>query len=159
MHQLYICPSNATYPSTWHAYKGKYTNTSNHIVMCNYEHNTYTLQTTIHHMAIDPSTNKTATLHMHVPLHFYCSLHIWHIYIQKQELLHFFPILLPYMCQQYICPSNVTYASHANNSMCINGQSMPIYMQHMRSMASYMWPKHFTHDDNNKSNNDNFLIA
>ena len=42
-------------------------------------------------------------------------------------------ILLPYMCQQQICPSNATYA---NKSMCRYETIMLVYLPHMSSLKA-----------------------
>ena len=64
-----------------------------------------------------------ATLHIYVPLHFYCSLHIdltllHTINVKINELQHIFTIILQSMCMQLICPSNATKMSYVQNTHC-----------------------------------------
>ena len=51
-----------------------------------------------HIIGLFPWTTMPAILHIFVPLHYYCSLHIDCIYKQKEKLKLLFTMLLPYMC-------------------------------------------------------------
>ena len=64
-------------------------------------------------------------------------------------------MLLPYMCWQQICPSNVTYIIHANYFMYINNRSMKIKMPNINSLASAIVPGALYTDDNDDDPNDN----
>ena len=90
----------------------------------------------------------------HIPLHFYCSLHI------DPKVLHNFHqisihcnIYLPYyfknMCQPQICPSNAICPYYL---ICIHGGSMPIYIPHMNTVVSSMWQGVLYIDDNDADN-------
>ena len=63
------------------------------------------------------------TVYMYTP--HYCT------YKSKtQQIVILFTMLLPYMCQQQICPSNVTYA-----------KTMSVYLPHMNSLKATMLPE------------------
>ena len=51
-----------------------------------------------------------------------------------------FTIILPYMCQEQICPSNDT---GANYFMCRNQTTMSVYVHHRNSMQSTVSPESF----------------
>ena len=59
----------------------------------------------------------------------------WCTYQSKNNKLQLlFTMVLPYMCQQQICPSHATFANYLS---CISWGSMP----HMNSLSSVIWPE------------------
>ena len=84
-------------------------------ITCSFNHHIYTLK------------RKAAILHIHVPLHFYCFLHIdpilLHISLKKTTKCNIFTKLLPQMCQKTImCFKCQMYTTYANYLMYINGK-------------------------------------
>ena len=110
-----------------------------------------------HVTCICPWTNVPVTLHIYVPLHFYCSPHIdptlytyvpLYFYcsqytdptllnIQVKRLQLLFTMLYPYMYQQQICLSNSKCANHI---LCRYKKTKSIHIAHMNSMQSTVWP-------------------
>ena len=79
-----------------------------------------------------PLNNMSATVHMYVPLHCNCSLNmsppITGHNSQKQQTANLFTMLLPYMTQQQICPSNVMYKPYLQITQCTSmGKTCQIY--------------------------------
>ena len=62
----------------------------------------------------------------------------WYCAYQERnsKMQPLFTMLLPYMCQQQICPSNAIYILNCQNySMYINLGNLLIYIKHMNSLA------------------------
>ena len=72
---------------------------------------------TFHIIEICPWTNMPTTMHIHVPQHFYCSLHIDPILLHKSIRKQYTAPLIyhntPKKCQQQLCPSNTKSMSNA----------------------------------------------
>ena len=90
-----------------------------------------------------------ATLHIHVPLQFYCSPHIDIILLHIHQKVINSKIYLPYYCK-YVLAKDIFLKCHIygigqNCLMCISGGSMLKYMAHKNSLALAMWPGLLTH--------------
>ena len=112
---------------------------------------------------ICPWTNMPITLHIYVPLNFYCSLHmdhsLLHTPIEINKLKHLFIILLQNMCQQ---PMSLLechmYAIYQYYLMCINGESMLIYatyeltdISHVAWSTVHRWHRMMQDKDNDNA--------
>ena len=117
--------------------------------------NNVTSNTAIHtsHITdICPWTNRPATLHIYVPLHFFCSLHIdpilMHASIKCQQTTTFICNTTP----KYVPVTNVPLKCYICQMpklrMCISDGNMPIYMPHMSSLTLAMWQGALYTDDN-----------
>ena len=78
---------------------------------------------TFHIIGMCTWTNMSAKLHIYVPLSYYCSLHIYPILLHKEvqksnKLQLWITMLLPYMNQQQIYPSNAKYMLHTWITQC-----------------------------------------
>ena len=60
-------------------------------------------------------------------------------------------MLLPYMCQQQLCPSNAKDIPCQIYLTCIYGECRSIYMPHMRLLQSMLKPVLVYTDDNNNN--------
>ena len=88
---------------------------------------------TFHIIGIIPQTNMPSTLHIHVPLQFYYSLHIdptvLHISIRSQPTAsHIYHTTAKYVQSINMPLKYQKYATCQNYSMCIYGGRMLIYM-------------------------------
>ena len=104
---------------------------------CDQEHWIYTFQIN----DIYPWTNTPPTLHMYVPLHFYCSLHRPHLTAHIKNQYITFTILL-----QNIYPSNAINMLHAQITQCAFMEGGCYYICHIWS-CYHQWCKcHDTHN-------------
>ena len=71
---------------------------------------------TFHIIGIYPGTNMPTTLHIFVPLHYYCTLHTDCTYKFKKKNFQLLTMFLPNMCQEEAFPWNATYMPHMKNS-------------------------------------------
>ena len=112
---------------------------------------------TFHIIGICPWTNISPTLHIHVPLLSYHSLHIdptlSHTQVKNQQAKPLFTIIA-------ICTSNkysqqMSHICHMCKSPYVHHWgSMPIYMPHITSLTSTMWSGTLCTDYSNGNNAD-----
>ena len=92
--------------------------------------------TDIYTLLISAQNKYASILHMYVPLHQYCFLHVdptlLYIWLKPKKLL---TISKPFMCQQEICPSNATYA---NYFMCSWDNNVSTYTSYYLPAIKYV---------------------
>ena len=109
--------------------------------------NNMTIRTSIHTLHIDicPWTNMPATLHIFVSMQFYCSHmdpRLLNIDVQRNKLELLITMLLPYMCQQQMCPQ-MPYICHMWKlfHMQRGNNFVSISLLYLESLQSTTWPQ------------------